>query len=333
MNAPLRPLDLLGHAPVPVRLRLRDGLAAVAARAGLRCAFPGGVDGGDPLAGLRFVRDPGAFPRMLLSAGGANVFNRRFHARHVEAGAFSAGQPAGAPQAFRDAGLIDGRGWIGVYAVAPFVWLVDRARLGSRPLPTRWADLAEPEYRGEVVIGGWRRPGTARWQHVNAFVLASMAFELGWGGFRRLLANLAPPMHSAVMPRVAGGDASTGAIYVLPWSLADMCPRRQRTAVIWPADGALAHPLWLTVQAAHAERLRPLTQHLFGPALADYLDANRYPSLAPGRQPALPAGARLRWPGWERIRHPGTAEAVKAVSAALNGELAARPAAGMRRCA
>ncbi len=167
------------------------------------------------------------------------------------------------------AGLIDPRGWIGVFAVAPFVWLIDRRRLGELPTPGRWADLADPMYRGQVVLSGWRRDGERQWGHYNRFFLLAMARELGLGGLARLVLNVPGLMHSAQMPRLAGTDASLGGIYVLPWSLADMCPRRAHTEVVWPRDGALAYPLWMTAKTSRAPRgsIRSI-EHFHGSELA-----------------------------------------------------------------
>lgn len=309
--------DFLGSVPVPLRARMRDGIAELVSRhrlAGgpaLKCCFPMGQGGRGPVDRLRFLKELDAFPRMLVSAEHGNVFNRRFHRDHVESGAFTGGQPGGSAPVFTDCGLVDPEGWIGVFAVAPFVLLVDRQRLDGRPVPRRWRDLADPTFRDQVVFGGWRREGTEVWTHYNKFFLVCMLRELGPAGLMRLVTNVPQLLHSAQMPRLAGTDASPGGVYVLPWSLADICPRRAHTEVVWPEDGALAYPLWLAVQARHRDRLDVLLRHFYGSALGRYLNGNRYPSLCPDLAPALPPGARLRWLGWDYIRHPGTARDVR----------------------
>ncbi len=308
--------DFLGTVPVPVRQPVRDGVAALLAEhGGLRACMPLGQGGHGPFQRLRLIRDLADYPGLLVSSEQGNAFNRAFHRRHVEGGAFSACQPQGAAAPFAEAGLIDPKGWIGVYAVAPFVLLADRARLGALPLPRRWADLLEPRYRGQVVFSGWRPPGPGPWRQLNLFLLLAMVLEFGLAGLERLLANVPTLLHSAQMPRLAGSESSVGGLYILPWSLADICPRRATTQVIWPEDGALAYPLWLTAQEARRERLDVLIRHFHGPALAALLNHNRYPALCPETPPALPPGARLKWPGWEAVRHPATARLGKTVRA------------------
>lgn len=330
--------DFLGNVPVPVRARVRDGVADLvtahreAGGAALKCCFPMGQGGVGPIERLRFIRRLDDFPRMLVSAEHGNAFSRRFHAEHVEHGAFTGCQPKTAP-VFADCGLIDDKGWIGVFAVAPFVLLIDRQRLDGRPVPRRWADLADPIYRDQVVFGGWRREGTQRWTSYNKFFPLAMARLLGWERFTQVMRNVPGLMHSAQMPRLAGTDVSLGGVYVLPWALADICPRRKVTEVVWPEDGALAYPLWLTAQARHRARLSPLIDHFHGAALGRYLNDNRYPALCPELPPTLPPGARLSWLGWDYIRHRSAAGDIKrACRIFLDAQDERRPSE-MRPCA
>jgi ABC-type Fe3+ transport system substrate-binding protein len=331
--------DFLGNVPVPLRARVRDGVAdQVAAQhlqggSALRCCFPMGQGGVGPFERLRHVRALDDFPRMLVSAEHGNAFNRSFHAEHVEAGRCDACQPSRVADVFSDCGLIDPQGWIGVFAVAPFVLLIDRQRLNGLPVPQAWADLADPIYRDQVVFGGWRREGEARWSAFSKFFLLAMLRLLGPRRLSDLVANVPQLLHSAQMPRVAGTGMSAGGIYVLPWSLADICPRRTHTQVVWPQEGALAYPLWLTVQRAHRDRLGFLVDHFHGAELGRYLSDNRYPALCADVAPVIPHGARLNWLGWEYLRHRSTADDVRFASRLFVDAQASRPDKGMLVCA
>lgn len=327
-----RAWDFLGAVPVPLRHRIRDGVGDLATRiAGeggppLKCCFPMGQGGRGPISRLRLIRSVEDYPAMLVSDGYGSAFNRRFHESHVAGGAFVGSQPERVASVFADCGLIDPKGWIGVYAVAPFVFLIDHQKLNGFPAPRRWADLADTAYRGQVIFGGWRRGGERRWSEVNKFFLLSMAQEFGLDGLARILRNVPTLLHSAQMPRLAGADASPGGIYILPWSLADICPRRAHTEVIWPEDGALAYPLWLTAKVARGVRLDALIRYFHGAELGRYLGQNRYPALCPDLAPALPEGARLKWLGWDFLRHRSTAQLIKAACRMFH-ELQDRPSA------
>lgn len=326
-------LDFLGSCPVPLRVRMRDDIASIADANRLSWRAPSGQGGRTPMDRLRFIRELEEFPRLLVSAESGAAFNRAFHAAHVARGDFSSLQPERCDDAFIDAGLIDPSGWIGVYAVAPFVLLIDRVRLGARPTPRSWVDLADPIYRGEVVFSGWRREGDARWRSFNAFFLVSMLQLLGEQRLSAILANAPRLMHSTQMPRFAGTGASLGAIYVLPWALADLCPRRERSEVVWPREGALAFPLWMTAQTRHSERIAPLADHFFADATARWLDHNLYPSLAPGRPRLLPDAARLLFPGWDYLRHRSAADDGKRAARLFHESRERFDMEGEKRCA
>jgi ABC-type Fe3+ transport system substrate-binding protein len=335
-----RTWDFLGSVPVPLRQRICDSVVDAAAGqladggAPLHCCFPAGHSGISLIRRLRYIRSLENFPNMLVSAEHGNLFNRRFHEEYVAPGAFSACQPEGLAEAFSECGLIDPQGSIGVFAVAPFVLLIDHERLGGRPVPRRWADLLDPIYRGQVIFSGWRRPGERYYSQYNKFFLLSIAREFGLEGVAKLLQNAPALMHSAQMPRMAGSGSSPGGIYVLPWLMADMCPRRGQTGIVWPEDGALAYPLWLTVKAEKRQALDTLVRYFHGAELGAYLNANRYPALAPGCGQGLPEGAKLKWLGWDYIRHRSTAKVVKAAGALFREAQGQRPVAEeIRRCA
>lgn len=308
--------NFLGDAPVPIRQRARDGVAAlVAARElgarPLKCCFPMGQGGPGPFKRLRLIREPADFPDLLVSADNGNAFNRAFFARHVEGGAFTDLRPARVPTSFEEAGLIDPKGWFGVYAVAPFVMLIDKNRLNGIPVPRRMSDLTDPIYRDQVVFGGWRREGESRWSSYNKFFLLHLLRDLGETGARAVLANVSTLIHSAQMPRVAGSGRSPGGVMIAPWSLADMCPRREATEVVWPEDGAPAHPLWLTAKVSAVSAIGFIADWFRGAELASYLNANRYPSINADVGSVIPSGARLRFLGWDYLRHRSTADDVK----------------------
>lgn len=308
--------DFLGSCPVPLRARMRDDIAQIAqccmdAGHPLKCCLPMGQGGPSPMERLRFIRNREDFPKFLVSSEHGNAFNRAFHADFVETGSFVSLQPRRVDNMFLDAGLIDPKGWIGVYAVAPFVILIDRERLGNRPVPTEWAQLCDPVYRGEVVFSGWRGDDHDRWRSFNLFFLLAMLRLLGVSRYGALLENVSHLMHSAQMPRFAGTAASLGAIYVAPWALADLCPRRDRTTVVWPCEGGLAFPLWLTAQAAHEPRVSPFADYLFSEETGAWLDRNRYPSVVPGKERFLPENARLHFLGWDYLRHRATSNDAK----------------------
>ncbi len=308
-----RGCDVLARAPVPIQAYLTDGIEAVLARqqgaslGSVSGCFPPGQGGWSPFHDLRWIRRLDDFPNLVISAEYGNLFNRRFYDTYARAGAFRTEQPGPVPAAAVECGLIDPQGMVAVYAVAPFVFLIDHRRLDGRRPPRRWADLLDPSWRNQLVFGGWRREGETRFRDFNKFILMGIYREAGLAGVARFAANVAALTHSAEMPRIVGTDRSVGGVYILPWSLADICPRRQVSEIIWPEDGALAYPLWMVGKAAGRERVAAVERYLFSAEVGRYLNGNRYPSLSPHLPSSLPVGGRLKWLGWDFVRDRATA--------------------------
>ena len=307
------PWDFLGNVPVPLRPHIHNAVGEIAAplssgSRALRWTFPHDKD----MERLRFIRNLEDYPDMVVSAKHGDAFNRRFYESHVISGAFSGCQPDLAHSAFTDAALIDESGSIGVYAVAPFVFLIDHNRLDGAPAPRRWADLMDPVYRGKVVFSGRRREGERQYRQYNKFFLLAMAQEFGLKGLAKIVRNVPLLMHSAQMPLLAGASTSPAGVYIAPWSMADMCRRRSVTEIVWPEDGALAYPLWLTVKASHRKTVDPIVNYFYGAELGHYLNGNRYAAVTRDCTSGLPVGAKLKWPGWDYVRHPAAARMLKA---------------------
>jgi len=208
-RATARGWDFLGSCPAPLRMRMRDELADLLRERQfrhaekLKCCMPMGHGGRTPFERLRHIRDLDDFPKLLASSEHGNAFNRAFHARHVETGAFVAPQPAGFSAPFAEAGLIDPRGWIGVYAV---VSVVDPTGSGKKPVARR-----------HRMSGAGRHPLRAAHPHrrLSPRPRTSMGGERQAGGaaiaeheFRRRSHRRRFHRNARRMPR--GGRAGTG---------------------------------------------------------------------------------------------------------------------------
>lgn len=296
-------LDFLGRMPVPLRHGFAAGLerAAVAAGGRRTCCLMGSewyapfdeLTGSGPTTG---------FPNMVLSPFTRDVLSVSFQTRLHEAGHGAA--PALPVQPIMAAaGLVDPTGLFSVFAVIPWVFLIDHRKLAHRPVPRCWADLLDPVYHDQVVFGGWRRPSDGAYPDCNDFLLLHLYSRFGASGVRAFAANTRAIMHNTVAARLAGTTSEQGgAISILPWLQADICPRRDRTAVIWPDDGALTMPIGFSIATAQRARVQPLIDFVGGDAFAAFLARNRYPAVRAGEPQGLPPDARLAWLGWDYTR-------------------------------
>lgn len=300
-------LDLLGRMPIPLRRAFKAGIdqtvAAARAAAGhtLNCCCLGGGEWYSPFDTLATTRDPEQLPGMLVSTIYHDILAPSLlehYAPATDAPPVPAMQPACVA-----AGLADPLGVFQVFSAIPFVWLVDQKRLKGRPAPRVWRDLLDPCWHDEIVFGGWRPNPRVPYQDYNGYLLLALQREFGHDGLSAFAANVRHLQHNVRTATQAGSNSrDVGAIAVLPWLQAELCPRRERTAVLWPQDGALVMPIGYMLQAAQRRRLAPLVEYLSGSALGEVLARNCYPPVNAAVAGAFPAGARLKWPGWDYFR-------------------------------
>ncbi len=332
-------LDLLGRMPIPLRRPFKAGLdRAVAAHQAatgtrLECCFLSGSEWYRPFDGLAAAPPDTGLPGMLVSHLYHDILTPNLLDRY---------RPVGHPRTRSDwhpvckaAGLADPLGVFQTFAVIPFVFLVDAQRLKGRPAPLSWSDLLDPCWADEIVFGGWRPNDQVPYQDYNSYLLYALHQEYGSAGLSAFAANVRHLQHNIRTATQAGSNSrNLGAIAILPWLQADLCPRRERTRVVWPADGALAMPIGYLLQASAAARLAPLVNYVTGPALGAVLARNCYPPVAANLAGTFPPGARLKWPGWDQIRDQDLAvagrQAGECFFAAWSGDATRRE--GVRAC-
>ncbi len=127
--------------------------------------------------------------------------------------------------------------WVGMDAWVGAICFntVEAARLGL-PKPTRWADLADPVYRGRVVMPNPGSSGTGYF-HVSAWI-QTFGEDAAWRFMDRLHENIAMYVHSGAKPcrMAATGEFPIGIAYDLAGAVA-----RQQGApidVVLMAEGA-----------------------------------------------------------------------------------------------
>ena len=286
----LRPLDFYAELPVPLRLPFADAVEKTARTHDLRCHVQRGAQ----------------WPAMPLGASAPLSFATALDAGH--AGSFlesafeeSACRRAGDYHpAFTSAGLADPAGVVHVLAAIPYVIVADERKLGARPAPAGWADLLDPAYRGEILIGGMREPDGSSFAELNRYVLGCFSSDFGDAATARLAGNVRGVRHHLEIVHDMR-SRSAGALAILPWMQAEMCVR-SGLSVIWPEEGAYALPIVFAMRSGARERLAPILRLLDGGDLGAMLNRNCYPPALRGHSAQLPSGARLRWPGWPAAR-------------------------------
>jgi ABC-type Fe3+ transport system substrate-binding protein len=306
--------DFLGRLPVPLRRPFKAGLDKTIARhaaadgARLNCHFLSGAQWHGAFDKLATLPEE-ELPAMLVTTLHADLLSSPALLEHYAPDEFANGATSGFATDFAslhpacvEAGLPDPRGVFRSFALVPFVFLVDEKRLKGRPAPRAWADLLHPMWADEIVFGGWRPDEQSAWQDYNSYLFFCLQYEFGECGIKALAGNVRHLQHNIRTATRAGSNSrEVGAIAILPWLQAELCPRRATTRVVWPEDGALVMPVSYLVKRGEGARVAPLVDYVIGAELGNMLARNCYPPTrqSAGAMQAFPADVRLKWPGWE----------------------------------
>lgn len=177
------------------------------------------------------------------------------------------------------------------FAFYPFVFLVSPSRLGGAPVPRSWRALLDPAYRGKIAINGTKYGPEIS---ILMFVLA----RYGETGLKALRENISGADHASRLCRYIGTPLAGGcAVSLVPAFFAEAASGRGGTELIWPEEGAVVQPIFLTVRRGALPRLKPAVDYILGEEWGRCLAENRVVSAAAGVENRL--GGGLAWAGWD----------------------------------
>ena len=301
--------DFLGRVPIPLRLSFKAGVDRAVERHCLQTGqrlWAQAITGGEwftPFAAVMVGDLAEQLPGMLVVTCSAELLGspvQRFY-RGSAAGSL----PAYDPRVIA-AGLPDPLGIFQLFALIPFVMLINEKRLGELGLatPQGWADLLKPCYQRQIVFGGWRPEGASHYEECNRFLLLCLLEQFAEAGIRAFANNVRALWHHVQIARDFAHPAYPDgpAIAILPLAQANLCPRRESTRIVWPQEGAYTMPLAFMLQPQRQAALAPLVDYLCAEELMSLLWQNDYPPAFVSTSGSLPEEARFNWLGWERVR-------------------------------
>jgi ABC-type Fe3+ transport system substrate-binding protein len=302
-GAPLRKLDFLGYAPCPIRNEMqRRAHAFFRAREAefgkIEWYSPGGCgSANDPYESMWASTDEADMPGVVSDGGNSDFLRREMHERWIESGVYGAIDKSGfamRPE-YAAAGAVDPLGAMNMYGAFPSVMMVDLQRLGNRPMPTCWADLGNPVYKGDITISGWE-------DEIPDPLLFNTWKTYGEKGLQAFAKNVKNFWAPAQMAKTAGTGSTEGtAIYVLSLFFALGNPRDDKVRIVWPEEGAWFTPLSFQAKRSRRPVSRLPIDFFTSVEWAKFLDKAGVPACLayPGQKP-LPG--KLAWAGWDFIR-------------------------------
>jgi ABC-type Fe3+ transport system substrate-binding protein len=298
-------LNLFALLPCPLKVPLEEAfngfLATLAAeqRAGLTFCIEGNANSQIDYAEYAdHFETLAEMPDIIITPGFNSFFHPHFVERFIKTGQFASVNDFSGDRHLAAMGITDPDGHYSMLAMNLLVLVVDRTRLGNRPMPQSWADLLEPEYAKSIAIRG-NRDGT-----FCETLLLSLHKDFGTDGLSRLGRNVAWGWHPSQMVKSAGsGRDDTPAISAMPLFFANNIKKLESVSIVWPADGALVSPVTMLVKAEKREELRYLTDFLTGPEVAGICAGAAFPAVHPEVDNRLPENAAFKWIGWDYVKN------------------------------
>ncbi|MFV0255374.1 MAG: ABC transporter substrate-binding protein, partial [Erysipelotrichaceae bacterium] len=139
-----------------------------------------------------------------------------------------------------------------IIACVPAVFVINKNALADRPIPQSWFDLMKPEFKNSLSLP------VKDLEMFNALLLGIYS-KYGYSGIEKLGANLLNSMHPAQMtkiqPRLTQGPQ--WAVSVMPYFITDMMSENPLVEIVWPSDGAILNPIFLTIKKTSLTKVKP----------------------------------------------------------------------------
>ncbi len=241
---------------------------------------------------LDSIYDENELPDIIMASDVNNFFHRPFIDRFIKKGVFESYSPYKPNMYLEKSGFADPDKNFTMYTANMLVMVVDKSKLGSRKMPEKWNDLLSSEFENDIIMRGEDD------FFCNAVMLPFYK-DNGMDAIRILAKNIKKGLHPAEMVKLAGKNKEEGAaVYIMPYFFYKRITNLSNIEMIWPADGAIASPVFLLAKKNKIETHKPLLEFLMSEETAQLLLGRYFPSVHPGVEiKNLPEA--VKWLGWD----------------------------------
>ena len=238
------------------------------------------------------VNSSESLPDIITNVGFEQIFNKKFIERFIYKGIFKNYNFECKNKVFIKAGCIDPEGVYEIFAATPYVFLIDKNKLGNRPEPKCLEDLLNECYKNEIITNGENGK-------ISYILLLYVFKEFGIEGVIRLKKNVKDMWHGSKMAWNAGKNLEEGgAIYVIPWIFAKACYRKKDIKIIWPEDGAIISPMTMIRKTELREESKDIYNVIKGNKFSNICLNTFYLSAVE----EVAAEYKIKWIGWDFVR-------------------------------
>lgn len=283
-----------GSLPCPVRIPLTDCLLAYNERnhvKGIRYDLRSANLGLDFVLERLRSEDESLYPDLITSAGYDLLIKADIHgtiSRHYMAPDI----PFNEEMLSRIPNLKDPENKYHILAVVPAVFIINKKALNGRSAPHSFQELLSGDFRESVAI-----PVSDLDMH-NALVLTIYS-RYGEQGLCALKDAFAKSLHPAQM--VKGVQNQAPCVSIAPYFFASMV-ENENQEMIWPEDGAVMSPIFLSVKKGSEQGVSPTLNYLLTDEVSDILSGNgKFPVTSLGADNHLEKNRSFLFAGWELL--------------------------------
>lgn len=245
---------------------------------------------------LTEANEIGSLPDIITNVGFEQIFNDKFINKFINKGVFKSKNINSVNKEFMEAGCIDPEGIYEIFAATPYVFLIDKNKLGNKPIPRKMEDLLKECYRNQIIVNGEKGK-------ISYVLLLYIFKEFGMEGISKIKLNVKDTWHGSKMAWVAGANNEDGvAIYIIPWIFAQACPRVESTMIVWPDDGAIISPMILVSKKSLDVVSKEIYHIITGKDFGNIIVNSYYLSASPFVNNKIPKNYKIKWLGWNFIR-------------------------------
>lgn len=235
-------------------------------------------------------------PDIVISPGINSFFYKSFVNKFIDKGFFADAAQYIPNDALSRVGIKDPGNNYTIITMNLLVIVVDKIKIGNRPLPSKWGDLLNPEFEKSVAIRGKN----------NFFcetTLLTIYKQFGIEGIRKLGKAVNYGWHPAQMAKSAGsGNVDSPVVSVMPYFFTKTIKHKENVKVVWPEDGAIVSPVTMLVKAEKAQELKKISEFFTGKGVGQICAEANFPSLNPEVDNEIPENAAFNWVGWDFIK-------------------------------
>jgi ABC-type Fe3+ transport system substrate-binding protein len=295
-------LNLLAYIPCPMKQFFKENLDSALERytneTGItfNCDVPMGCGSKDEYEDVWERDNIEDIPDIIISMGFGDFFRKSFVEKFINTGYFKSVLPENINKDFIDSGLIDPDGHYTIYSLHPYVFLIDKLKLGSLPVPETWEDILNPIYKNNVSVGG-------HGDEISETILIHYLKECGTDALDKLAGNIKNIWHGAEMAKHAGSGSEEGsAIYVMSHFFASTCPKKDVTEIIFPKDGIAASHLYMLVKKSSTKFVKPIIDYIFSTFYGNQSVEQFFPVINGEIKNTIYNGKKIKWIGWDYIK-------------------------------